>query len=155
MAASARLPLLLLGLLTGLVSAQDFDADLPFGKAVSVEDVKMEVKAQGKPGIVFVTQPWCGACKSLKQSVNKSDKLRRLMEKFVVAHATEDDGKQWQAPGKDDGYIPRVYFLSPEGEMLDKKGPNQQYAHFFSSAEAVETAMNEILKSHGKAEGEL
>eukprot|EP00415_Alexandrium_ostenfeldii_P003813 UN3813 len=77
------------------------------------------------------------------------------MEKFVVVHATEDNGKQWQAPGKDDGYIPRVYFLGADGKMLDKKGPNEQYAHFFSSAQAVEATMTEVLKSHSKLEGEL
>ena len=31
-------------------------------------DVKELVRSQQKPALVIVTQPWCGACKSLKGS---------------------------------------------------------------------------------------
>ena len=35
------------------------DVAATFTAAVSKEDVFAEVKASGKPGVVFVTQPWC------------------------------------------------------------------------------------------------
>mmetsp|Transcript_88981 Transcript_88981/g.207086 ORF Transcript_88981/g.207086 Transcript_88981/m.207086 type:complete len:154 (+) Transcript_88981:45-506(+) len=146
---------LFLGAIAPCTLAQDFSADIAFAKAVSVDDVKKEVQAQQKPGLVFVTQPWCGACKSLKGSVNKDANVKKLMDKFVVVHAAEDQGKQWQAPGKDDSYIPRVYFLSPGGEMLDQPGPNGKFAHFFGTADALHNAMKDVLQKHTKDSSEL
>mmetsp|Transcript_77582 Transcript_77582/g.203692 ORF Transcript_77582/g.203692 Transcript_77582/m.203692 type:complete len:176 (-) Transcript_77582:113-640(-) len=128
----------------------DFAADVPFVDKVSVEDVTQLVKTQQKPGLVIVTQPWCGACKSLKSSVNQNEGIKKLMQEFVTVHAVADAGKPWQAPGKEDGYIPRVYFLDKKtGAFLDVKGPNAQYAHFFSSGDDLEKAMKKVLA--GKA----
>lgn len=117
-----------------------------FVSAVSVQDVQDEVRTQAKPGVVFVTQPWCGACKNLKSVLASNGKLRTLLEQnFVVAHVSGDAGKEWQAPGKDDGYIPRVYFLGKDGKMLDVHGPNEKYSHFFSDAASLEEAFRKTL----------
>lgn len=116
-----------------------------FSENVDVADVTEEVKAKQKPGLVFVTQPWCGACKNLKTQVSKSASAKSLMEKFVVVHASEDDGQQWQAEGEDDGYIPRVYFLGKDGKMTDILGPNEEYTHFFGNAADLEKAMKKAL----------
>ena len=61
---------IVLAFLFSVSTAQEFNDDVPFSKSVSVVDVKAEIKNSGKPAVVFVTQPWCGACKQLKSSIN-------------------------------------------------------------------------------------
>ena len=131
---------------TSCALAQEFE--IPFTAAVDVDAVKAEIASSGKPGVVFVTQPWCSACRNLKKSCNGDDSLKALLENFVVAHASGDDGKQWQAPGKSDGYIPRVYFLNKDGTYADVKAPNPSYAYFFPSASAVKTGLEQVLASN-------
>eukprot|EP00929_Paragymnodinium_shiwhaense_P090156 TRINITY_DN50355_c0_g1_i1.p1 TRINITY_DN50355_c0_g1~~TRINITY_DN50355_c0_g1_i1.p1 ORF type:complete len:310 (-),score=93.31 TRINITY_DN50355_c0_g1_i1:192-1067(-) len=123
----------------------EFSEDIPFSDSVDVDDVTAEVKAQGKPGLVFVTQPWCGACKNLKTQVSQTDSVKKMLSKFVVVHAAEDAGAQWQADGEDEGYIPRVYFMAKTGKMLDVRGPSEDHARFFGNARALEKAMKSVL----------
>ena len=59
------------------------------------------------------------------------------MQKFVTVHASGDDGSQWQFPDKNDGYVPRVYFLNAAGEFVKVRAPNPDYDFFLSSADAV------------------
>ena len=129
-----------------LSQAQEFE--IPFGNAVSVEDVKASIAEEGKPAVVFVTQPWCGACKALKRSVNVDGEIKALLGNFVVAHASGDDGSQWQAPGKSDGYIPRVYFLNADGSYADVTAPNPSYSYFFPSATAVKKGLEQVLQAN-------
>lgn len=139
------------GAAPALAQAGSFE-DIAFSSAVSVEDVKAEVRAAGKPGIVLVTQPWCGACKHLKQSLASSGKAQTIMKRqFVAVHAVADQGEQWQAPGKKDGYIPRIYFLDPSGDVMDVAGPNPKFSHYFSDADALTQAMERVLKDVGKS----
>ena len=147
-----RAPLLVACVLVATAAAQEFSKDIPFVKATSVADVKKEVAAQGKPAMVFVTQPWCGACKGLKNSVSKSDSPKVLMKNFVVVHAKEDEGKDWQWPGANDGYVPRVYFLDKAGEYVAYKAPNPNYKYFLAQADQVETAAKALLKAAGSDE---
>lgn len=125
----------------------EFSEDVPFSEAVSVKEVKLQVQKEGKPAMVFVTQPWCGACKSLKRSVNgKVDQMRDQMDDFIVVHAAAEDGHEWQAPGESDTYVPRVYFLDRSGDFMSIAGPNKEYKHFFSSAGDLEKAMQTVLR---------
>jgi len=150
------MPSILLALFTlltfvGTIQAQDFDESINIASEVNVDAVKKLLSKNNKPGVVFVTQPWCGACKGLKKSINGDDSFKALLEQFVVVHATGDDGTQWQAEGQSDGYIPRVYFLSAQGEMIKVPPPNSDYAYFFPSSDAVKKGMQLLLAEHEKA----
>jgi len=130
----------------------EFSTDLPFVKAVSVADVKAEVRAKKKPGLIFVTQSWCGACKHLKTAVSRSETVKTLMKDFVVVHAAAEAGEEWQGPGKSDGYIPRVYFMGTDGELLEVPSPNADYPYFFPDSSALEKAMTKVLSKKGHSE---
>ena len=140
--------LLLCLLAATLANSQEFDSDIAISTAVSPDEVKAALVNEGKPGVVFVTQPWCGACKGLKRSINGDADFKELMKSFVVVHASGDDGTQWQAEGQQDGYIPRVYFLNKDGSMMDITAPNPSYAYFFPSSDAVKAGMNQLLEHH-------
>ena len=133
------------------VSAQEFDSDIDISSAVSVEDVQKEIASSGKPGVVFVTQPWCGACKGLKKSINGDSEFKDMLKKFVVVHASGDDASQWQGEGQADGYIPRVYFLKSNGKMIDVPAPNEQYKYFFPSSAAVKSGLETLLEAENSA----
>ena len=48
----------------GLTCAQEFDLPGILSSHVDVDPFLAEVRREGKPGVVFVTQPWCGALAS-------------------------------------------------------------------------------------------
>ena len=62
-----------------VLSAPAEDFDYEFSKVQTMAEVRAEIKETGKPGVVFVTQPWCGACKGLK--------VRRCEEHIAVHSA--------------------------------------------------------------------
>eukprot|EP00929_Paragymnodinium_shiwhaense_P072485 TRINITY_DN36793_c0_g1_i1.p2 TRINITY_DN36793_c0_g1~~TRINITY_DN36793_c0_g1_i1.p2 ORF type:complete len:162 (-),score=54.51 TRINITY_DN36793_c0_g1_i1:352-837(-) len=147
-AAFPRLSLLLLACAGRLAAAAEFNDELHFVDAVRMDDVTKELTSSGKPGLVIVTQPWCGACSKLKKSVNSNPDFLELAEKFVLVHVSGDAGDEWQAPGEEEDYIPRVYFLTPEGKMLaDIVGPNDDYKRFLSSSKTVVKGMNIALET--------
>ena len=142
--------------LCGHAIAQEFDLPGILSSHVDVDPFLAEVRREGKPGVVFVTQPWCGACKNLKKSINGSPELKTLLGQFVVAHASGNDGTQWQGgEGKSDGYIPRVYFFNPDGSRHEVDAPNPDYEFFFPSSAAVEKGLKQVLASVTDGSGEL
>lgn len=81
-----------------------------------------------------------------------------LVCSFVTVHVGKEEAAKWKEQGH--GYVPQTYFFSPEGTALDIKGPMEKYAHYFSSAGALLTAMESAIaltkpaeKNH--ASGEL
>ncbi len=148
---------LLAALMCGnLARAQEFDLPGILSSHVDVDPFLAEVRSEGKPGVVFVTQPWCGACKNLKKSINASPQLKTLLGQFVVAHASGNDGTQWQGgEGKSDGYIPRVYFFNPDGSRHEVAAPNPKYEFFFPTALGVEKGLKQVLASATDGGGEL
>jgi len=128
------------------VADSGFSADIEFATVVNVDDVKAEVRARKKPAVVFVTQPWCGACKHIKASINKNEDFKNMLEEdFIAVHAAGDDGAQWQVEGSNDGYIPRIYFLSPSGDFIKATSPNPEYKYFFPDAGSIQKAMTKVL----------
>merc|ERR1712178_420402 len=98
--------ILVAGLIISCAIADDFSTDVEttFFKGTTMDEVKAEMEATGKPGVIMVTQPWCGACKGLKRSINEDKDLQKLMrDRFVVVHASGDAGKVWQYPDQNDG----------------------------------------------------
>jgi protein-disulfide reductase (glutathione) len=107
-------------------------------------------KTNGKPTLVLFTKTWCGACKNLKGDLVKNEaSFKTASEKFNMVNIEEDselptDNKNFTPDG---GYIPRVFFLTPEGNIDDTiVSSNARYKHFFANTDALVEAMN----SYGK-----
>jgi len=100
-----------------------------------------------KPVIAIVMTQWCGACNSLRTSVNGGTKVKALLDKFVVAY-TEDDAakKDWTAKGHD--YVPQAHFYSPRGRKLPvyAEQGGETYKHYFSDEDTLEAAMQKALE---------
>lgn len=121
-------------------------------EVATVQAVREEVRHRHKLGLVFVTQPWCGACDRLKRSMNGDDSpLHALMKEFVIFNHEGDNVKQWQAPPlhdprKNDTYVPRVYFLGLDGEFLPQRGPSGRHPYFYKDAMALLKSVVAVLE---------
>lgn len=90
-------------------------------------------KENGKPIMVLFTQPWCGACKNLKAQLKtdssaflsvaeklnvvsiEGEVLPLFLHQFSFLSAPQKISEEAALFTKDGGYIPRAYFLSPDG----------------------------------------
>ena len=130
----------------------DFD-DTISKHFVSADEAKAKAAEANKPLVVFVTEPWCGACKNLKRQLNNGNNVKGKLDQFVVTHVSGDDAAAWKEDGH--GYVPQTYFFGPDGNKLDIEGPNGQYAHFFGGEEPLAQAMDKALNLAGGAAKEL
>ena len=75
--------------------------------------------------------------------------MAALAERFTLVNVGDDfaAGSATQNFEPSGGYIPRVLFFSPAPEraLLEIKGPNAQYPHFYSSAEQIIASMERVL----------
>jgi hypothetical protein len=126
-------------------------------KLYNVEDAKARAAEVGKPLLVLVTEPWCGACKRLKGSMNDSKEVQKLFAEFVVVLAEGDQGSPWKAISGA-GYIPQVLLFGANGVQLDATSGNAKYPYFFGSAQQLTVGMRSALKMAAEtpsAKGEL
>eukprot|EP00667_Euglena_gracilis_P022202 EG_transcript_24607 len=137
---------LLLAAHPGPAAAAEFARDLAFAPVETEAELQQRVRQAHKPGMVFATQPWCGACNSLKESVSGHAGVRRLWDSFVVANVEGDASYPWQFPGETERYVPRIYFMDLQGNIMNLHGFNKQYPRFFAAGDAVEAAMREALR---------
>lgn len=103
-----------------------------------------------RPSVIILHKSWCPACKALKAKLSDSVEFEKLSLQFSMVSANEDDPLHSDSQFDLDGsYIPRVFFLNPNGEILTdiqnpKGNPNYKYYHY--NAQTVMDAMNKVLK---------
>ena len=71
--------------------------------------------------MVVIHKSWCGACKALGPKVAASEEIASLGSQLVMVNVLDTEeptGDIGQALSPDGGYIPRVLFISPKGEVL-------------------------------------
>lgn len=115
--------------------------------------VHEEARKVNKTSMVIVMTTWCGACAGLRKSVNAGNKVRPLLDKFVVAYAEDDDQKHdWTVPGQD--YVPQVYFFTPDGTRLPVYASTEKYKYFFADENTLSDAMTRALDLAAKGSGQ-
>jgi len=108
------------------------------------EHVQEVAGKQGKPVMVIAMTSWCAACSALRSSVNTGTKVNSLLDKFVVAYASEEGlANVWTERGQD--YVPQVYFYNDKGKQLAVYAESSQYKYYFSDEVHLETAMHKAL----------
>jgi len=120
--------------------------------SASMKEFQETVKAKGKPGIVFVTQEWCGACDFLKSNINESA-LKDRMNEFTVMSVEGDAGHAFQKDDNKDDYVPRVYFLNKDGTFYERGvAPNPEFEFFFPGADSVLKILDMLKADNEKME---
>jgi len=113
-------------------------------------------KSGNKPVcLVFYTE-WCPHCQRYSQ-VFKDPALVEMTKKFVMIRVERDGNPAVSAKYKPDGeYIPRTYFLTPDGELqpdIHEKRSNYLYFYNTSDPKAVMRGMQEALDAAKPAGG--
>lgn len=156
--------ILAISLLSSSLTSEDNGADLADGWGEeyswqpSLEAAISAAEVQSKPIMLVIHKSWCGACKNLKASFSVDDEAIDLSQDFVMVNL--GDGKAPDDPKfKIDGsYVPRVYFLKPDGTILpdfyNKEG-NPKFKFYYHSMDNLVDVMWEVLEESQKWDNSL
>lgn len=148
------LGLLLLGLClcnmktNGNELARGFNDDINW---VTFEDGKILSKEQNKPLMLLIHKSWCGACKALKPQFATSLEIEKLSLEFVMVNLMDNEEPQDKEYSPDGGYIPRILFLDPSGEVqsdIKNENGNESYKYFYHSPAQIVESMQRALTEH-------
>jgi len=104
-------------------------------------------KTENKPIMLLIHKSWCGACKRLKPEFQNSPDIVPLSKNFVMVNTVDDAEPKDSMFSPDGGYIPRILFLTPQGEVqpeIFNKG-RDNYKYFYPSIGEVITTMKSVM----------
>jgi thiol-disulfide isomerase/thioredoxin len=111
-----------------------------------------EAKSSNKPVLLVFYTDWCPHCVNYSK-VFHDPKVVELSKSFVMIHLNKDKEKETSAKYAPDGeYIPRTYFLKPDGTLMPEiTAPRPTYKYFFDEKDPsqVLTAMQTALTVSG------
>lgn len=91
-----------------------------------------EAKAKRKPIVLVFFTTWCPHCKNYSRVFDDPRVAERAKDFVMVRVDADQDSDLAKRFSKDGGYIPRTFFLSPDGTPdYDIHAPRPQYAYFF------------------------
>ncbi len=116
---------------------------------VALKEGQALAAASEKPLMLVIWKTWCGACKALRPLFSDSAEIASEAANFVVVNTVDDEEPAGAEYSPDGGYIPRILFLSPKGEvMTDPVAQNHaagaQYRYFHSSPATIVETMKAV-----------
>ncbi len=110
-------------------------------------------KAQNKPVCLVLYTNWCPHCRNYSHVFDDPRVVERAKD-FVMIRANADDEPEVAGKyAKDGGYIPRTFFLAPDGGLwADIHAPRPKYLYFFDEKDpgsllgAMETAWKRVVR---------
>ncbi|XP_064604507.1 thioredoxin domain-containing protein 12-like [Liolophura sinensis] len=116
---------------------------------VSLEEGLKIAKEENKPLMVIIHKSWCGACKALKPKFAESVDIQELSKKLVMVNTQDDEEPSDSKFAQDGQYIPRIFFLNPEGEVLtdviNARG-SQKYKYYYPDPKDIADSMRRVLQ---------
>lgn len=100
----------------------------------SWESAQAVARAQGKSIGVVVYAEWCARCKELAP-VFATAEVASAATDLVMVHQDQDQPAAWlkERFGEYGNYVPRVFFLSPDGTVrADLTSGHPRYPHFYA-----------------------
>ncbi|HYC00494.1 MAG TPA: thioredoxin family protein [Candidatus Limnocylindrales bacterium] len=107
-----------------------------------------EAKSAGKPVMLVFYTEWCPHCTNYSRLFH-DPKLVELSKKFVMIRIDKDKDPALSGRYAPDGeYIPRTFFLRPDGTLLTEVTEQRdQYKYFYNESDSgsVMRSMNAVL----------
>lgn len=96
-----------------------------------------EAKRSGKPVVLVLFTTWCPHCKNYS-NVFADPRVAEQAKGFVMIRADADKNEALASKyAPDGGYIPRTFFLKPDGSMMaDIKAKDGKFQYFFDETRA-------------------
>ncbi|XP_067677409.1 thioredoxin domain-containing protein 12-like isoform X2 [Haliotis asinina] len=117
---------------------------------VNLQDGLAKAKEQNKPLMLVIHKSWCGACKALKPKFAETKDIISLSKQFIMVNTENEEEPSEKQYSPDGGYIPRILFLDPEGnvrkEFINENG-NDKYRYYYPDTEDIVTSMNKVLQA--------
>ena len=121
-----------------------------FGDQIHWVEYSSAVSDSSKPTMVILHKSWCSACKNLKSKLAESLEFQELSAKFSMVNAGETEDLHDNTDLNIDGsYIPRIFFLDPQGQVLPEvynTNGNPSYKYFYFNANTVLSSMRQVLE---------
>jgi thiol-disulfide isomerase/thioredoxin len=116
---------------------------------LSYEDGISKAKKDNKPVCLVFFTNWCPHCRNYSRIFSDPRIVARAKD-FVMVRLNADDVPEISNAHSPDGsYVPRTFFLGPEGKILaDVHAQRPQYVHFYdeSNPESLLAGMDAALK---------
>jgi len=135
--------------------ARGFNDDITW---VDFENGHKLAKEQNKMIFMLIHKSWCQACKALKPQFATSMEIEKLAPEFVMVNIMDDEEPKDRKYQPDGGYIPRILFLSPDGEVkvdLPNPNANPSYKFYYPKPDDIVAAMKKALSFHSGQTDEL
>lgn len=131
----SRLALLLLSLLltVGLADSATAGGDWNDSeiKWLSYEDGLAAAKKSKKPMLLVFYTDWCPHCTNYSKVFHDPKVVAKAKELVMVRVNADQDKPLGQKYAVDGSYIPRTYFLGPDGTLSDIHAPREQFKYFY------------------------
>jgi len=99
--------------------------------------------------MLIIHKSWCGACKKLKEVFSQDDELVELSQNFIMINLGDDKEPQDDKFKPDGSYIPRIFFLHPDGSLLSEvtnKDGNPKFKYYYYSTDSILDSMDEVME---------
>lgn len=114
------------------------------------DDGLKEAKKSNKPLVLLIHKTWCGACKALKPVFAESQDIADLSKDFVMVNVEDEEEPKDEKYRPDGRYIPRILFLSSDGEVMDevynKHGKHKDTKYYYGKTSEIVASMRSVLK---------
>ena len=110
-------------------------------------------KAQNKPVCLIFSATWCSHCRAYSHVFEDARVVARAKQLVMIHLDADADSTLASQYTRDGGYVPRTFFLAPDGTLdPDIHAARPKFVHFFDEHDpasllgGMETALHKLVK---------
>jgi thiol:disulfide interchange protein len=107
-----------------------------------------QAKAQNKPVCLVLYTHWCPHCKNYSRVFDDAKIVEKARSFVMIRMNAEEHREVAQKYAVDGTYIPRTYFLGPDGALADVHAPRPKFKYFYDERNpgSLLAGMDEALR---------
>jgi len=119
-------------------------------KWVSYDDGLAAAKKEKKPVLLIFYTEWCPHCTNYSKVFHDPKVVAKSKELVMVRLDADKNKELGQKYAVDGSYIPRTYFLAPDGSLSEIHAPREQFKYFYDERNpaSVLAGMDAALKKY-------